>query len=191
MSTPLPRLGTDKFDLRLAEESDVPQLLSYRRENADHFRPFEPVPAADHFTDAYWVRQVERDHDEFEAGLSVRLYLFERGPLAQVLGLVSFSNIVRGPFQSCFLGYALAERQQGRGLMTGAVRLGIEYMFEVMNLHRISANYVPHNTASGAVLKRLGFAVEGYARDYLMIDGRWQDHILTSLLNPAWDPAGG
>jgi ribosomal-protein-alanine N-acetyltransferase len=134
------------------------------------------------------VRQVERDHDEFEAGLSVRLYIFEPGFGAHVLGLVSFSNIVRGPFQSCFLGYALAERQQGRGLMTGALRVGIDYMFGEMNLHRISANYVPQNTRSAAVLKRLGFAVEGYARDYLMIDGRWQDHILTSLLNPAWDP---
>jgi ribosomal-protein-alanine N-acetyltransferase len=45
---------------------------------------------------------------------------------------------------------------------------------------------MPHNTRSAAVLKRLGFAVDGYARDYLMIDGRWQDHILTSLLNPDW-----
>jgi len=191
LSTELPRLGTGAFELRLAEESDVPQLLAYRRENADHFRPFEPVPAADHFTDAFWVRQVRTDHDEFEAGLSVRMYLFEPGPLAPVLGLVSFSNIVRGPFQSCLLGYALAEREQGRGLMTGALRLGIEYMFGEMNLHRISANFVPHNAPSGAVLKRLGFAVDGYARDYLMIDGRWQDHILTSLLNPAWTPPAG
>ena len=191
MSAELPRLVTERYELRLADVSDVPRLLSYRRENADHFRPFEPVPAADHFTEAYWVRQVERDHDEFEAGLSVRFYLFEPGRDAPVFGLASFSNIVRGPFQSCFLGYALAEGQQGRGLMTGALRLGIAYMFGEMHLHRISANYVPHNTRSAAVLKRLGFAVEGYARDYLMIDGRWQDHILTSLLNPDWTPPEG
>ena len=75
--------------------------------------------------------------------------------------------------------------------MTGALRLGIEYMFGEMNLHRISANYMPDNTRSGAVLKRLGFTVDGYARDYLRIDGRWQDHILTSLLNPGWTPPAG
>ena len=101
---------------------------------------------------------------------------------------MAFSNIIRGPLQSCFLGYALAERRQGAGLMTEAVRLGIEYMFQEMHLHRISANYMPHNTASAAVLKRLGFTVEGYSRDYLQIDGRWQDHIVTSLINPDWSP---
>jgi [ribosomal protein S5]-alanine N-acetyltransferase len=188
MGAEVPRLVTDRFELRLADQADVPQLLSYRRENADHFRPFEPVPATDHFTDAFWVRQVETDHDEFEAGQSVRLYMFEPGAGAPVLGLVSFSNIVRGALQSCFLGYALDQRQQGRGLMTGAIRVGIDYMFGEMNLHRISANYMPHNTRSAAVLKRLGFVVDGHARDYLMIDGRWQDHILTSLINPDWTP---
>lgn len=30
--------------------------------------------------------------------------------------------------------------------------------------------------------------VEGYARDYLMINGQWQDHILTSLINRNWQP---
>jgi ribosomal-protein-alanine N-acetyltransferase len=166
----------------------VPQLLSYRRENAAFFEPFEAVLAADHFTAAFWSRQVDTDREQFAAGQAVRLYLFGHGPGAPVLGLASFSNIIRGPFQSCFMGYALAEREQGKGLMTEALRLGIAYMFGEMNLHRISANYLPHNTRSAAVLKRLGFTVEGYARDYLQIDGRWQDHILTSLLNPAWTP---
>ena len=188
MMTGSPTLRTDRFELRLADEADVPQLLAYRRENADHFEPFEPVRSADHFTEAYWSRQVESDHQQFEAGLAVRLYIFEPGPGAEVLGLAAFSNIVRGALQSCFLGYALAQDQQGKGVMTEALRLGIDYMFGEMNLHRISANYMPHNVRSAAVLKRLGFTVEGYARDYLLIDGRWQDHILTSLLAPAWVP---
>ena len=73
--------------------------------------------------------------------------------------------------------------------MTEALRLGIRYMFDEMHLHRISANYMPHNTPSAAVLKRLGFTVEGYARDYLQIEGRWQDHILTSLLESRLESA--
>src|SRR4029077_11941499 len=100
----------------------------------------------------------------------------------------AFSNIIRGPLQACFLGYALGERHQGTGVMTEALRLAIDYMFREMHIHRISANYMPHNTASAAVLKRLGFTVEGYSRDYLRIEGRWQDHILTSLLDPEWTP---
>ena len=166
----------------------MPQLLAYRRENADYFEPFEPTRSADHLSEDYWLRQVATHRAEFEAGQAVRMVLFEPGPSAPVLGIVAFSNIIRGPLQACFLGYALAERRQGKGLMTEAIRLGIDYMFGEMHLHRISANYLPHNTASAAVLKRLGFTVEGYARDYVQIDGRWQDHILTSLINPDRSP---
>lgn len=53
-------------------------------------------------------------------------------------------------------------------------------------MHRIMAAYLPYNQRSGKLLKRLGFIVEGYARDYLTIDGQWQDHILTSLTNRNW-----
>lgn len=51
------------------------------------------------------------------------------------------------------------------------------------------ANYMPHNQRSGNLLRRLGFVVEGYARDYLLINGRWEDHIQTSLINPNWKPS--
>jgi ribosomal-protein-alanine N-acetyltransferase len=188
MTFAMPRLVGDGFELRLAVPSDVPRLVAYRRENAEHFEPFEPVRSADHFTEAYWERQVAIGLEEFASGQSVKMYIFEPGPDGEVVGLASFSNIVRGPFQSCFVGYALGERHQGRGVMTEALRLGIDYMFNEQRLHRIAANYLPHNTRSAAVLRRLGFTVDGYARDYLLIEGRWQDHILTSLVNPAWEP---
>ena len=183
-----PEIGTDRFVLRLAEPSDVPQLVIYRRENAGHLEPFEPTPSPEHLTEAWWAHQVDAHHREFEAGLAVRFQLFGPGDPAPVLGLVSFSNIIRGAFHSCYLGFALSAGAQGKGLMTESARLGIEYMFREQHLHRISANYLPHNTRSAAVLKRLGFAVDGYARDYLLIDGRWQDHILTSLVDPDWTP---
>jgi ribosomal-protein-alanine N-acetyltransferase len=73
--------------------------------------------------------------------------------------------------------------------MTEALKVAINYVFIELNLHRIMAAYIPHNQRSGRLLKRLGFLVEGYARDYLMIDGQWQDHILTSLINPNWQSA--
>ena len=64
----------------------------------------------------------------------------------------------------------------------------IPFVFNKMRIHRINANYLPRNERSGGLLRRLGFTVEGYARDYLYINGRWEDHILTSCTNPDWKP---
>ena len=69
--------------------------------------------------------------------------------------------------------------------MFEALQRSIEFMFGPMRLHRIMANYIPTNERSGGLLRRLGFQVEGYARDYLFIHDGWRDHILTSLTSPA------
>jgi len=45
------------------------------------------------------------------------------------------------------------------------------------------SSYLPTHERSGRLLRRLGFTVEGYARDYLLLDGEWRDHILTSLVS--------
>jgi len=71
--------------------------------------------------------------------------------------------------------------------MQEAVRGSVTYAFGTLRLHRVMAGYVPRNRRSAAVLRRAGFTVEGYARDYLLIDGHWEDHILTAITNPEWD----
>lgn len=70
--------------------------------------------------------------------------------------------------------------------MTEAVAKAIEYMFEQQKLHRIMANYMPSNKKSAQLLQKLGFIVEGLAKKYLLINGQWEDHILTSLTNQNW-----
>ena len=62
----------------------------------------------------------------------------------------------------------------------------ISYAFDDIGLHRVKAAYLPSNERSGRLLRGLGFVVEGYARDYLLIEGRWQDQILVGLTNPHW-----
>jgi len=85
--------------------------------------------------------------------------------------------------------YQIAQAHEGRGLMTEALRASNRFVFEGLRLHRIMANYRPENERSGRLLERLGFAREGVAKDYLFIDGAWRDHVLTALVNPAFDPA--
>ncbi|WP_325097303.1 GNAT family N-acetyltransferase [Marinomonas spartinae] len=92
--------------------------------------------------------------------------------------------MVHGPFQACSLGYSIGQQHQGKGLMTEILQASIAYMFETVGLNRVMASYMPANKASGRVLEKLGFEREGYARKYLKIAGNWEDHVLTSFINP-------
>jgi [ribosomal protein S5]-alanine N-acetyltransferase len=138
------------------------------------------------FTAPFWSAQIPAARAEYEQGVSVRLFVFDRAEPRRIVGNVNFTNFVRGPAQYCTVGYGLDRACVGRGLMTEALRGAIAFVQRDLNVHRVMANYVPHNRRSAAVLRRLGFTVEGYARDYLLLNGRWEDHILTSLVNPDW-----
>jgi [ribosomal protein S5]-alanine N-acetyltransferase len=95
---------------------------------------------------------------------------------------------VRNAAHFCYMGYSIDKDCEGKGQMKEALQSVITFGFSAMNVHRIMANYQPENTKSGGLLRSLGFNVEGYARDYLFIDGKWRDHVLTSILNPNWRP---
>jgi ribosomal-protein-alanine N-acetyltransferase len=114
------------------------------------------------------------------------LYLFVRRTTDNTLvGECNFSNIVRGPFQACYLGFSVDGEEEGRGLMYAALEASIHHVFHELKLHRIMANYRPENVRSAALLARLGFLKEGVARRYLKINGVWADHILTAKINDA------
>ncbi|WP_330587983.1 GNAT family N-acetyltransferase [Anaerocolumna sedimenticola] len=100
-----------------------------------------------------------------------------------MVGTIAFTNIVRGVFLSCFLGYKLDRFEINKGYMTEAVSRGIEIMFQDYRLHRIEANIMPKNVRSLKVVAKLGFYNEGIARNYLKINGKWEDHIHMVLLN--------
>ena len=101
--------------------------------------------------------------------------------------MISFTQMERGPFQCCRLGYKLGEKFTGKGLMTESLEKAISFVFNEKLFHRIEANYMTDNFASAAVLKRAGFTVEGIAKNYLFINNDWRDHTLTSLTNNAWN----
>jgi ribosomal-protein-alanine N-acetyltransferase len=161
-------------------------MLDYFVRNREFLAPTSPAWPADFFTLAFMQQRVQRSLTEFETEQSVRLFLFDQPADARILGSITFDRIQRAAFHAAYLGYALDEHEQRKGLMGEALAAAIHYMFRERNLHRIMANYMPTNPRSGALLRRFGFVVEGYARDYLRIDGQWRDHILTSLTNPDW-----
>ncbi len=181
----MPVLETERLILTIGAPEDAGRYAAFAIDNEEHLARWEPPRPEGYHTEAYWYRRLERIRDELWHDLSLRLAIFRRSdPEGPLLGHVNFSQIVRGGAQSCTLGYSLDRRVVGRGMMTEALGAAIPYVFEHLGLHRIQANYVPTNERSGRVLRRLGFVVEGYARDYLFIGGEWRDHVLTSLTNP-------
>jgi ribosomal-protein-alanine N-acetyltransferase len=181
-------METPRLWIRPAAPPDALAILDFVNRNYTHLHPVEPERPTSFYTEEHWELQIQRNREELLCGHAARLFLFRTTDPARVIGTANLNQIIRGAFHSCFLGYSLDYNEQGQGLMFEALEAVIRCAFRELSLHRISANYMPHNARSGRLLKRLGFQVEGFARDYLLINGRWEDHILTSLLNPAWNP---
>ena len=182
-----PTIETKRLVLRMPTPREARTMLAYYTQNREHLEPWSPRWPDAFYTLEHWRNRLRQYREEFRADRSCRLSLFARERArGHVLGHITLSEITRGPFQACFLGYSLDCGVLGRGLMTEALRATIAYAFDALRLHRIMANYLPTNERSARVLRRLGFSVDGYSRDYLLIDGEWRDHVLTSLTNPQW-----
>ncbi|NOI75288.1 30S ribosomal protein S5 alanine N-acetyltransferase [Vibrio coralliilyticus] len=171
--------------LRTAEPTDGQLISDYFIANRAHLKQWEPRREDAFFSESGWTQRLIKLNELHRMGLGYYLIIID-SESGEMLGTVSFSNISRFPFHACNLGYSLGENAQGRGVMTRALKIAVNYMFSIQNIHRIMAGYMPRNQRSEAVLNRLGFKQEGFAEDYLLIDGRWEDHNLTSLINPNW-----
>jgi ribosomal-protein-alanine N-acetyltransferase len=186
MTLELPLITSDRLLLKVATPKDIPQILTYFTENRTHLTPFYPLWGDEFFTEEYWEYQVESNFLEFINDHSLKLFIHLRNQPTPIIGTINFSNFIRGSAHFCYVGYSLALVAQNQGYMTEALEVAVQYVFQELNFHRIMANYMPHNRRSGNILKKLGFVIEGYARDYLMINGKWEDHILTSITNHHW-----
>lgn len=187
MLAPKVRLITNRMVVRLINDKDAHRLANYYQENREFLRPWEPVRDADYREPHGWRTKFSLINELHQQNSSFYFALFDTDE-QDVLGVANFTGIVRGAFHACYLGYSLGEKWQGKGLMFEGLTSAIHYMQRCQHIHRIMANYMPHNQRSGKLLARLGFQQEGYAKNYLLIDGVWRDHVLTTLVDDQWIP---
>jgi [ribosomal protein S5]-alanine N-acetyltransferase len=187
----LPELQTARLTVRLARPGMQAALARFLADNFEgHLDRWSPPAASAFFTEGFWRERLAIAVEEFHAGRALRFVLQAPGPESgPVIGTCNYTNIVRGPFLACHLGYQIARSHEGKGLMQEALTATNEFVFRELRLHRIMANYRPENARSAKLLERLGFSREGLAKDYLFIDGAWRDHVLTALVNPRFDAA--
>ena len=168
------RLG-DGVLLRPLKIYDAAALAEAYRRNRDHLAPWDPARSEAFFTEAGQEPEIARLLVEQENGTAVPLVLSDE---ERIVGRVTLSGIVHGPFQSANLGYWIDASYARRGLMTAAVGVVADIARDELQLHRIQASTLLHNVASQSVLGRCGFTEFGLAPEYLRIAGRWQDHRL-------------
>ena len=150
-------------------------LAAARASRAFH-RPWGAPPQ----TAAGFHRYVQRTSDD----RCLAFFVFSSSD--DLVGAVTVSEIVRGAFQSAYLGYYVFVPFQRRGLMTAALVQVVTQLFRKHRLHRVEANIQPSNAASIGLVRRLGFRKEGLSRRYLKINGRWRDHERWAVTREEW-----
>lgn len=181
IDTSLPVLKTHRLTLRLPTQADVDAVLAYTVRNRAFLSATDPIRPTTFYTRPFWERQLQQNHEDVLRGIAYRFFVFHG---EHIVGVANLSNIRRGALQAANIGYALDENAQGEGYMTEALKAVIHYAFDELGLHRIMADHLPDNHRSAAILARLGFEIEGYAKDFLrMGDGQWHDHVRTALVN--------
>ncbi|HEY9104620.1 GNAT family N-acetyltransferase [Chitinimonas sp.] len=180
-----PVLRHTQFIVRLGEPGDAEGLRTYLLANRSAFAPVEPRRPENFYSLEFCLMRLALNRSHYQEGRSVSMLVFEPDNRT-VIGTINFTNLVGYPYHGATLGYSLAQTHWGRGLMREALTLTLAWIFESHNLHRVTANHLPDNERSARLLARLGFRREGYAPDYLLIDGVWRDHVLTALTSDTW-----
>ena len=192
---PSPSIDTDgdirgpRVHLRYASMQDYAAWAELRALSRQHLTPWEPQWARDELNRSSFRRRLRQAQREVRDDMGYAYLIFSETP-ARLVGGLNISNVRRGVAQTASVGYWIGAPFAGRGYMTEAVRAAAQFAFASLRLNRLEAACLPTNAASARVLMNAGVTREGRARQYLKIDGRWQDHDLYALLHddPRPDP---
>ena len=166
--------------LRPAEMRDFDEWAALRERSRTFLMAWEPVWPSDDLTRSAFRRRIRLHAEEMSRDEAYPFLVFREDDA--MVGGLTVGQIRRGVAQTATLGYWMGEAYAGRGYMSRAVRAATRFVFGALRLHRLEAACLPHNEASMHLLESVGFKREGYARAYLRINGRWQDHVLYALL---------
>jgi ribosomal-protein-alanine N-acetyltransferase len=179
------RLTGRRTVLRAPDRLDWRAWAELRHGSRAFLTPWEPSWGEDALSRAAFRRRLARYALEWHSDQGYTFLLFRLEDDA-LLGGISLTNVRRGVAESASVGYWVGEPHARQGYMSEGLALTLRFAFERLRLHRVEAACLPHNGPSRGLLLKSGFTEEGYAREYLCIDGKWQDHILFGILAHDW-----
>jgi len=180
-SEQMPAVAGDRVYLRAPQSGDHAEWAALRETSRAFLTPWEPTWPADDLTRSAFRRRLKRYAEDQRSDLAYAFLIFRADNHVMVGGL-TLANIRRGVAQAGSVGYWIGQTFARHGYMTAAVRALIPFCFDSLRLHRLEAACIPGNAASIRLLEKTGFTREGYAREYLCINGIWQDHLLYGRL---------
>ena len=185
-SEPLPSIEGEGVMLRTPQMTDFEEWAALRETSRYFLTPWEPTWPVDDLTRAAFRRRIKRYTEDLRSDQGYA-FLIARSSDGALVGGLTLANVRRGVAQAGSLGYWTGLPFVRQGYMTAAVRAVIPFAFASLRLHRLEAACIPSNTGSVKLLEKTGFVREGYAREYLCINGLWQDHLLYACVNDGAD----
>ncbi|WP_411345044.1 GNAT family N-acetyltransferase [Paenibacillus sp. WLX1005] len=176
-------MQNESIQVRLVQVDDAAQLLNMETANREFFQQFTGARAETFYTLEGQQDLARKRMERATQDVGYWFVIMQR-ETEQIVGLIMLSEVVRDNLQSCWIGYFLDHLYNGKGIMTAAVKMVVEYAFEELQFHRLEAGVMPHNIGSIRVLEKAGFEREGLARKNVKINGVWQDHVTMGIVNP-------
>ncbi len=175
------RLIGERVYLRPPERGDYEDWATLRARSREFLTPWEPTWPPDALSRAAYRARLSRYAEDWRTDQGYNFFIFANHSDA-LTGGVGLSNLRRGVAETASLGYWIGEPFARRRYMSAALPLVLDFAFDRLRLHRVEAACLPTNVPSRALLLRTGFQQEGNARNYLLIDGKSQDHLHFAIL---------
>ena len=170
------------MEIKLSSVEDALSLSQYYVKNEAHLSLWEPLKGKKDNNLALWQERLKQRELEQSEKKAAYFLAYNEGS-TEIIATCNLTGISYGVFMACYMGYSVSRQFEGQGFMKKLCSYVTQYAFNDLGLNRVMSNYMPNNLRSENLLVSMGFVKEGLAKNYLYINGKWEDHILTSLVN--------
>jgi RimJ/RimL family protein N-acetyltransferase len=177
-------IETERLRLRRFADADLPAFIAYRNDpEVARYQSWESI--TEERAIAFVREQQKAPIGKPGEGIQIAI---ERKDNGRMIGDCYFNLMEDDPRQA-EIGYTLAREAQGQGFGSEAVAALLTWAFAAFDLHRIIATVDARNTASVALLERLGLRREAHFRQNIWFKGAWGDEYLYAILREEWPSA--
>ena len=174
-------LRGEQVYLREPELGDFEDWAEIRQRSRAYLEKWEPTWSADEFSRFAFRQRIRIYAQRARDDEGYAFFIFDK-QTNHLVGGLTLSHVRRGVSQSATVGYWIGEQFAGKGLMKDALSALLAVASSRFGFHRLEAACLPHNKRSRHLLLACGFELEGFAKSYVKIAGRWEDHQLFGLV---------